>query len=242
MCTTGLCQGEADAEGCADDFLCYKTVTVGFAPIPGVDLADEFETKPFIAKKAMHICTPADEGSEGIADATTHLTSYGIKIPKGDLPHVKQTGLVMRNQFGDISVDTIKPDLLFVPSAVDPMNPPTAPDENTHSVNHYKCYKVKVTKGTTKFPLGVQVTVADEFTATKTFDVKRPKHLCVPVDTEGVPIKNAEIQLMCYLARPALGQPLHVKQTGLQTADQLGSRTVGTIKEMELCVPSLRLP
>jgi hypothetical protein len=163
-------------------------------------------------------------------------------MPKGSAKHVPQTGLVMRNQFGDISVDTIKADLLFVPAALDPMTPPTAPDEGSHDVNHYKCYKVKVTKGTAKFPLGVQVTVADEFTTTKTFDVKRPKHLCVPVDAEGVAIKNAEIQLMCYLAKPAVGQPLHVKQTGLQEADQLGSRSLGTIREMELCVPSLRLP
>ena len=63
-----------------------------------------------------------------------------------------------------------------------------------------------------------------------------------PNDTEGVAIKNSEIQLMCYLAKPAVGQPLHVKQTGLQEADQLGSRSLGTIREMELCVPSLRLP
>ena len=120
----------------------------------------------------------------------------------------------MRNQFGDISVDTIKPDLLFVPSAMDPMNPPTAPSEASHDVNHYKCYKVRVTRGTTKFPAGVQVTVADEFTATKTFDVKRPKHLCVAVDTEGVPIKNAEIQLMCYMAKPAVGQPTPGQEVG----------------------------
>ena len=51
----------------------------------------------------------------------------------------------MRNQFGDLSVDTIKADYSSSRRPMDPMNPPPAPNDGSHNVNHYKCYKVKVT-------------------------------------------------------------------------------------------------
>ena len=114
---------------------------------------------------------------------------------------------------------------------------------SSHAVDHFKCYKVKVTAGTPKFPKGVQVSVADQFTSpAKLFDRKKPKHLCTPADENGSGIKDTRRHLLCYQAKPAKGQPTHVKVTGVNTANEIGADVVTTVKEQELCIPSQKTP
>ena len=122
-----------------------------------------------------------------------------------------------------------------------PRVPPSAPDESTIGVDHYKCYKIKVTSGTPRFPKGVQATVGDQFTSPpKVFDVKKPRHLCNPVDKNGEGVKNADAHLVCYQVKGAKGQPKHVRRVGVHTNDQFGPQILGTIKETEVCVPSIK--
>lgn len=229
----------------ADPFLCYKAITP-----PGgtrfdeqtVLLSDGFESLGFEVQKPDQICSPADVGGEGVVDATTHLERYKIRAVTGSPKHVKQTGIRVLNQFGTIRVDTIKPDLLMVPAGASTVSSPPAPLFGAHGVDHYKCYKVKVTKGTAKFAKGVQRTVADSLVAVKTFDVKTPKHLCTPVSEDLQPIKNPSGHLLCYIAKPAKGQPKHVPMNGLFTHDLFWASQLDTKTEKEICVPSIINP
>jgi hypothetical protein len=243
MCQAGVCVGTPAATGCIDHFLCYKSKITGFAPIPDVHLVDRYEDIHVTVKKAKHECEPADKNGEGILDPTTHLASFLIKAIPGTPKHVKQTNISVTNQIGTLSVDTVKPDLLLVPSNQDLTSPPSPPVLSSINVGHFKCYKIKVTSGTPKFPKGVQVSVAGELTSpAKTFDLKKPRHLCLPVDKNGEGYPDPNAHLFCYLAKPALGQPKHVRRTGVQVANQFGAQVAATIKEDEFCVPSVVTP
>ena len=216
-----------------------------FTPIPNILLADEFEPAAhFDVKKPKHLCTPANKNNEGVLDAVTHLKSYQIKAVTGSPRFLKRPGNKMANQLAPhpvLFLDAIKPDLLLVPTAKSLSSPPGQPGPNT--VNHYKCYKARVTSGTPPFPKGVQVTVADQFRTTAgTFDVKKPKHLCTPVSKNGEPVPNSDAYLVCYLAKPAKGVPKHVPVTPVYVNNQFGPETLKTVKEDELCIPSVKIP
>src|SRR4029450_9736580 len=69
------------------------------------------------------------------------------------------------------------------------------------------------------------------------YDVKKPRHLCVPVDKDGSGITHEGGHLMCYKAKATTP---HTKVTGqIHTANQFGLGQLDTIKEEELCVPAL---
>jgi hypothetical protein len=236
-CQSGVCTGTPDPTACADHYLCYKAKASAFAQIAGVTLADQFEAVTATVVKPKQLCTPADKNGEGTTDDVTHLKAYAIRqTPR----HVAQTVTTI-NQFGTLSLTTIKADTLLVPTAKSLVSTPPAPDLNTIGVNHYKCYKAKVTPGTPRFPRGVTASVGDQFTAPKLFAIKKVKHLCTPVDKNGEGMANPDAHLVCYLARPASGQPKH-SRTNVFVNNQFGPETMTTIKERELCVPSVKIP
>jgi len=220
-----------------DSFLCYKAKPTRGAPTfspPALTLVDAIESHQTRVVKPVALCNPADRDGGGIDDAETHLSGFQIKSL---VKHVKQTGILVENQIGTLSLDTVKEDRLLVPSAKSlegPAVPPVDPP-----VDHFKCYKAKVSKGTPRFPTGVQVTVADQFDGTaRTFDVKKPTKLCLPVDKNGEGIQRPDELVVCYSAKPAKGQPRHAKRTGVSVANQFGSGQLDTRKEDVLCVPS----
>jgi hypothetical protein len=225
-----------------DHFLCYKTRTTKgtpkFEPISGVSLADQFEDKVFDVKKPVTLCTPASKDGEGIIDPDTHLKGYQIKKFKGEPRHERQTNIKVVNQFGELFVDTIRPDRLLVPTAKDLDEMPPPPYPEAHNVDHYKCYNVKVTRGAPKFPKGIQVFIEDQFEQPKLYDVKKPTRLCIPVDKNGEGIKDRDAHLMCYKVKPAKGEPKYTPVIGIFTNNQFGSEQLDTKKEEELCVPS----
>lgn len=239
-CTGGTCAG---LPTCIDHFLCYKGKTTAgttkFVPQPGVGLVDEFETLNVDVKKSKGVCAPADKNGEGIQDAAIHLKTYQVKAVTGSPKHTSQQNLTITNQLGSIVLDTVKPAMLLVPAAKDLNIDPPPPNPVSHEVDHYKCYKAKIHAGTPKF-VAVSVTVADQFTAAKSFEVKKPALLCVPVDKNGEGIKHASVYQLCYKVKPA--PPKHVPQTGVHLADQFGVERVDTKKEDMLCVPSLKEP
>jgi hypothetical protein len=112
----------------ADHFLCYKAKTTAGTPkftARTVTLSDQFETGEFEVTKPLSLCNPADKQGEGITDPDTHLQGYQLKGPK----HVQQTNLQVTNQFGTLTIDTLKADRLLVPTAksltgsIDPLAP-----------------------------------------------------------------------------------------------------------------------
>ncbi|MBI3768749.1 MAG: hypothetical protein HY271_09680 [Deltaproteobacteria bacterium] len=174
-----------------------------------------------------------------VVDAITHLRGYKIKAVKGSPKHVKHLQRPLSNHLEVTFVDTTKPDLLLVPTSEDPqISPPLLDPSN--EVDHYKCYLVRRSKSAPKLPKKLQVTVTDPFTnAVRTLDVRALKHLCLPVDKESEGVKKPRGELDCYSVKAAKGQLKHVPQHALQTNNQFGPLTIATVKENELCVPSL---
>jgi hypothetical protein len=156
--------------------------------------------------------------------------------------HVPRPGLRVDNQLGSIRLDTVKVDRLLVPTSKGLTAPVAAPDARDHGVDHFKCYKVKTSKGTPRFDAIEGVALADQFIGetAKVFDLKRPTRLCTPVDKNGEGVKNATAHLLCYQAKAARGQVRHAAVKGLFLANQLGLAQVDTRGEDELCIPSTR--
>ena len=70
-------------------------------------------------------------------------------------------------------------------------------------VDHYQCYKTKISKGTPKFPRTLEITVGDALTnAPRRYFVKKPRVLCAPANTDGGGTDHARYQL-CYVVKLA---------------------------------------
>ena len=230
-------------DDCLDDFSCYlswvnKDVTA-FTPVAGVTLVDQFESVTVTVAKPSLLCPPADKDAEGVVDNTTHLTAYLIRnqTPK----HIRRGSIRVTNQLEQIRVDTVKPELLLVPTAKSLTQPgPPPPNSGDHDVDHYKCYRVRVTPGTPVPAQDRKVTVTDQFTAPKILTLRKPRHLCVPVDKNGEGIKNPAAHLLCYASKPARGEPKHIRREGVFVNNQFGPVRLNTVKEREFCIPSVK--
>ena len=202
-----------------------------------VTLSDQFESDSiYTVEKPEILFNPVDKNKEGIIDEMTHLLGYKIKAPKGE-KFETVSNVLIKNQFGDIIVDVKKPKLLLVPSSKDLTGTPDELDSIT--VNHYKCYDAKETKGTPKF-VKRQVTLSDpNFGETKVFEVKKPKQLCTPVDKSGEGIIDAENHLLCYDLKTIKGEP-KFKKINVFTNNQFEPEDLEMEKEHQLCVSSTK--
>ena len=52
-------------------------------------------------------------------------------------------------------------------------------------------------------------------------------------------VKNPDAHLLCYQVKPAKQQPKHIPVTGIHASNQFGTEHLETVKEEELCVPSV---
>jgi hypothetical protein len=221
-----------------DNFMCYKSKRTPATPkldnVEGLPLDDQFEMGTATVKKGKALCAPADTGA-GVNDDVTHMTSY---ILKSDVAHVSQT-VTVTDQFGTLSLDTVKPQRLLVPTNKGLGSAPgTDPATNR---NHFKCYKVKRTPQTPKFEQAAGVHVVDQF-EDRLYDIKKPTRLCVPVDKNGEGIPSPTAHLMCYKAKRADGQPDHTRVEGqIHLRNQFGNdQQLDTVKEVELCVAAVK--
>ena len=241
ICVAGLCVGDVSPDSCLDDFNCYKfKVTPGtprFTSIPGVSLADDFETVTATVTKPKLLCPPANKNGEGVVDTVTHLLSYQFRQ---STRHTRRVGIKVTNQLGGLFLDTVKPDTLLVPTAKSLLGPP--PPLGAHEVDHYKCYRIRVTAGTPPFASATTVSVSDQFESpAKLLSLRRPRHLCLPVDKNGEGIKNPDVNLLCYQSRPARGEHKHVRRSGVAIDNQFGPLRLDTVKEGEFCIPSQKI-
>jgi hypothetical protein len=229
-------------DDCIDDFTCYgaRTTpgTARFATVPGVTLVDQFETVTASVAKQQHLCTPTDKNQEGLLDPDTHLVSYAIK--RQSPRHVARTAIRVTNQLGEIRVNTIRPEILLVPTAKDLSMQPSAPNPTGHRLDHYKCYRVRVTPGSPQFANGTTVQAEDQFSANRLLSLVKPRHLCTPVNKNGEGVTSSHAHYLCYSVRPAIGSPKHLRRLGLFINNQFGPLRLDTIKEKEFCIPSTK--
>jgi hypothetical protein len=85
-----------------------------------------------------------------------------------------------------------RPDRLLVPTAKDMVGPPSP---LVGQFDHYKCYRV----GGARFRRD-NVALTTQF-GSITVDLKKPLHLCAPVDKNGEGIFDSTTHLMCYQSK-----------------------------------------
>jgi hypothetical protein len=226
----------AMVDNCLDDFTCYK-ITAPFPDPTTVSLEDQFEVASALVTKPGQICKPSNKNDEGLLDADTHLAFYRIRRQTPE--HIQRTAIKVTNQLGDLWVDTLVPSALLVPTAVDLSSLPPPPNPSSHDVDHFKCYRVRVTSGTPRFATNTLVSAEDSFSGSaRLLSLAKPRYLCNPVDKNGEGIKRPDVHLMCYNAKPAIGQPRHSSVHGLFMNNQLTAASVNTKKEILFCIPS----
>ena len=211
-----------------DHYLTYKIKAEPKFDKVDVVLTDQFQSGTFTVEKRETLLTPVDKNGEGISDSETHLLGYKIKGPKfGKVPNV-----LVENQFDRLVVDVEKPEDLLVPASKSLTDPGiSAPNNDLHIVNHFLCYKVKLSKGEPEFQPILGVSLVDQF-EDKLYDIVKPKRLCTPVDKNGEGIKtfdDPDDHLLCYEA----------KQAQFFVNDQFGPGQVDGKTKRELCVPSI---
>jgi hypothetical protein len=230
---------------CRDHFLSYKvlvqTQDIKKHKSLEVFLRDQFEEGHFRVNQPVALHNPADKNGEGIGDPETHLVGYKITSAGGAPKHKVRNNVKVENQFGELIVDTIRADGLLVPSAKDLERPVEAPHSR---LDHYKCYRVKKSKGTPKFPK-TRVTLEDQFTPKQVFEVLRPTRLCNPVEKRingeiKAEIKDPDNHLMCYALFKARGGTGHERVKDIHVNNQFGPLRLDTVHEEELCVPSTK--
>ena len=213
-----------------------------------VELSDQFEMEPteYTVEKPDRLYNPVQKTHDGtttdITDFESHYVGYKIKTPKGDPKFEKVTDVLVQNQFGDIIVDVKKPKLLLVPSAKSHTD--EFLDVLDNPVNHYKCYDVKVTKHTPKFKKLVVTLYDPNFEIKQEFEVKKPKHLCTPVqktleDGSVTPIEDPVNHLMCYDVKKLKDDPKFEKLS-VFTNNQFGPEDLEVKKVNQLCLPSIK--
>ncbi|MBI4516928.1 MAG: LamG domain-containing protein, partial [Deltaproteobacteria bacterium] len=233
--------GQPNTPPALDHFTCYSSMkrqkdAPPFVP-RSVVLTDQFETMTTTVEKPVSFCNPANKNSEGINDPTAHLTCYRIREALGHLNPRRR--IVVRNQFGDQSLSTFRPETLCVPSG---KNGGPLPEH----LDHFKCYAATTLEGTPRFEPR-KVTLWDQFQLeTKSTMVRRPVSLCTPVDKNGEGISDPTALLTCY----RIGDDSGGEQTGdhgsntrdITLHNQFGDDALTLLSwPHRLCVPSTRL-
>ncbi len=226
-----------ETAGGVDRHLCYltkpeKNSLSVFEVARGVTLADRLETLTVNVKGPDLLCNPADVGGSGIVNPAAHLRTYPVTPVKGSPKFTKRVGIGVVTELGALTVDLIQRDDLMIPASKSLTGPVSPPGANAG--DRYRCYVAKVTSG----PDDQEVFVSDQFGQPKTYQIVRATRLCLPVSKNGDDIENPLVDVMCFRARPAKGQPKHVPVVGISTADEFFGERLRSIRENELCVPA----
>jgi hypothetical protein len=238
-CTTAGCDGlgvcdqqhltDPDPECDDDHYKCYKS-RASFEQRP-VELVDQFGASTATVLRPDRFCNPVNKNSEGINDPDAHLNCYKIREPRAPSRDV-----VVNNQFGELRLTATRAKSLCVPAIKDDIG-----DLDELDINHFKCYRARVTRGTPRF--GEQeVQLNDQFEM-KATEVIRPLLLCNPVNKNGEGIPSPANHLVCYKITDLPGQPPFVPVTPNVT-DQFVIQDLQTSRRTDcgrtrlLCVPS----
>ena len=148
---------------------------------------------------------------------------------------------VTNADFGTLFLDVIKPVRLALPSAKSLTSPPSV--LMSPHTDHFSCYKVKTSSGTSKFTAVPGVTVADEFPP-QTVIVKNPTQLCVPanVNNQEPGAQNDAALLLCYQVKLPKGAPKFSKVTPVFVNNDFGPLNLTALKNEQLCVPAQIIP
>jgi hypothetical protein len=217
-------------------YRCYEVDDRSFEAIGLARLDDQFGSGTVGVVRPNRICNPADKNDED-PDAPSnprHLAGYQVRqlMP----PFARAFGQRIVNQFGTVDLDVVRPDQMLVPSTKSDSTPPPPPDLS----DHFKCYRVRRSKGSARFTEIGPVKVDDQF-GTWTVSFKRPTKLCAPADKNGEDptAPSHRNHLLCYKVRYVSAPFSHVS---VFVNNQFGQQALVATRPAELCVPSLKNP
>jgi hypothetical protein len=197
-------------------------------------MADRF-TNPALSLTLRYphrLCAPADKNEEGIIDPAQHLVGYETL----KTTFTKRTAIGVSNQFGQLSIDLTRRDVLMVPSAKDLVSTP--PPLQPPLIDHFQCYRAKRARGSAKFTK-ITVNVTDQIETNVPITLTRPYRLCVPADKNGEDptAPSHPNNLLCYRSKSSV-------RFGTVPAfinNQFGNDDLLNIHRRELCVPTVLL-
>ncbi len=242
-----------------DHYLCYKSF--GSFLRQEVNLVDQFDDVNFDVLKPKMFCNPAikpiRDPEVGILNPEAHLLSYKINEAHREPRHVRQT-VVMHDQFfSALTLQTVNPDRLMVPSGKSLDG--SIPNDPAGSINHFKCYRVRTLNGFQEIP----VNIADQFTDDinnlidpldadveiegKDLVLIRPTRMCTPVDKNGEGIvENPDADqadprdhLMCYRVKTEKGARLN-RRIEVTSNNQFRNEDLVLKRELEFCAPATK--
>jgi hypothetical protein len=178
--------------------------------------------------RPTRLCAPSDKNGEDPTASLDPEHFIGYEIRRAEPQFAKLKGQQIVNQFGTLTADLVKPELLMVPTAKDLTQSPNelAPG----LINHFTCYRVRGAKfKASDLPIEDQI-------APYVIDIKKPFRLCVPTDKENEGIVDPAALLACYKEasmpkRPPFAGPFF-------TNNQFGPMSVFLTRTREFCVPS----
>jgi hypothetical protein len=256
----GVCATDADCLGTPGS--CVKN------PIPKgltATIDDELTDGPsdLIVAKHATLCTPAEIDGAGVpADQDGHLRGYAVKAAKGAPKYVGAELVPVTNAFGTVVVSTTKRDRLLVRTTITMGG---SPDGLVAQIaENFTCHKVKLVKKrcaedpfrkcktsadcgvdgpcTQSFPKGLTAAVADSFTTfatPRTLGIGKPTRLCYATELETFGPPDFGQAMLCYQVKPGPGVAKHAKIGAIFIANPLVRERADTVKESELCVPSV---
>ena len=203
-----------------------------------VRLENQFDSQEKIVdvSRVKQFCSAVSKDGSVIRDPAAHLTCYKVRQPK---PFIKAQVISTPDQLDPLELDVRKrrTTQLCVPSqqVQQQGTPTTSPTPSIPSLDHFELYKVKRTRGASKFE-SETVELDDQFMDETTVMLKKPVQIGVPTDKNGEGITNSLTHLTCYSVRAPRFPIQEVTVTNqFRTNQRLSVR-----KPNMLCVPSFK--
>jgi len=229
-----------------DGYLCYKAALArGEVKLPKgttIALADELVPGPldFDVTRAVSICNPASVNGSTVVESSAHQEGFAVKRVKGS-PRFVKTNQETSDQFASRNLTLAQESTLLVPSSKVPGNGGAPPYALT-TVDHYKCYRASLAKGSPKFLAPAPPTIVDQFyPGGQSFLMKKPTRFCHPVAADGSTINEPTAHLVCYGVRLPAGTRFPKTTVSTNNPD-FGADVLLAIAVSELCVPAVTDP
>ena len=207
---------------------CYE-VKPGAFPRRPVSVQSAFGALDYLLRFPHRLCFPLTSDAGRTASPTQFLLGYVVRTSARSVPSRQVV-----TQFGTVTLDVKRPDLLLVPTAMSLSGPPAplvAP-----LLDNFQCYDVQPSRGTPRFAPIRGVEVADAL-ETRVVDLLEPTRLCAPanVDGEDVDAPGRSARLLCYRTQSSAS----FGEVEIFTHSRFGADDGTLIHRRELCVPSL---
>ncbi len=209
-------------------FQCYEVDVQPLSSVTSAQLDDVFGPGAVRVRNLKRFCNPASKNAENPAAPLDpcHLAGYEIDQTTPRFRNVRDVQVT--NQFGTVTLEVVRPELVLLPTAKDLVTPPAALVDP--QIDHFKCHRV-IRARDRQGPLAV----TDQFGAL-TAHLRRPHRLCSPADKNGEGLFDPSVHLLCYTERAAPRRPTF--QGSFFMSNQFDDIELDVTRMTEFCVPS----